>query len=159
MIMHMIIIIIMYLIRLRKGKVKMVLGNGQYYCINLAEEQYSIKLSIVLLPSHNHSADERKKLLHFFQGTLVSLVAEFMPATKKPIAYIPCFYCDHLHVEVELLLDGQQQDCPVVDKPIPPQHYQSLITDQGLSSCLVKFVVFNLIVVDIYRIQASTKRK
>jgi len=125
-------IFIIIFIRLRKGKVKMVLGNGQYYCISLAEEKYSIKLSIILLPAIKNSVDERKQLLYFFQAKLTSLVKEFMPATKKPIAYIPCFYCDRLHVEVNVLLNGQQQDCPMVDKPIPPQHYQSLTSEQGL---------------------------
>jgi len=110
----------------------MVLGNGQYYCISLAEEQYSIKLSIVLLPVTKNSLDERKQLLHFFKEKLANMVKEFMPAAKKPIAYIPCFYCDRLHAEVKLLLDGQQQDCPVVDKPIPPHHYQCLTSEQGL---------------------------
>jgi len=121
----------MYLVRLRKGKVKMVLGAGQYYCVSLAEEKHSIKLSIILLPASKSSSDERKELLHFFQGKLQGMVAEFMPATELPVGYIPCFYCDHLHVEVELLLDGEQQDCPAVDKPIPPYHYQSLHSDQG----------------------------
>ena len=109
----------------------MVLGVGQYYCISLAEEKYSIKLSIVLLPTSKSSSEERKELLHFFQGKLQGMVAEFMPATKLPVGYIPCFHCDRLHAEVELLLNGEQQHCPVVDKPIPPHHYQSLHSDQG----------------------------
>ncbi|XP_065893921.1 uncharacterized protein [Dysidea avara] len=118
------------LIWLRKGKAKMVLGNGQDYCVSLAEEEHCIKLSIILSADTEHSAKERRDLLEFFQSKLEEIVTDFMPASKMPIAYIPCFYCDQLHARVEVLLEGKQLRCPVKDKPLPKDYYCSLVTDQ-----------------------------
>ena len=110
----------------------MVLGNGQDYCVSLAEEEHCIKLSIILSADTEHSAEERRDLLEFFQSKLEEIVTDFMPASKMPIAYIPCFYCDQLHARVEVLLEGKQLHCPVKDKPLPKDYYCSLVTDQGL---------------------------
>jgi len=99
--------------RLRKEKVKMVLSSGQYYCVSLNEEKSYIKLSVVLLPNCEHSSQERIELLQFFQLKLEEVITEFMPASKLPIGYFPCCYCDQLHARVEALLNGKQQHCPV----------------------------------------------
>ena len=120
--------------RLRKGKVKMVLSSGQYYCVSLDEEKCSIKLSVILLPDREHSSLERVELLQFFQLKLEEVIADFMPASKLPIGYFPCCYCDQLHARVEALLNGRQQHCTVKDKPMPKDYYCSLVTDQG--TCL-----------------------
>ena len=109
-----------------------MLGNGQYYCLSLSEEKSSIKLSIILLPDNQHSSKERKELLDYVQSKLEAVIADFLPATKKPVAYIPCCYCDRMHVRLQLLLDGKQQHCSAVkDKPLPKNHYCHLVTDQG----------------------------
>ena len=133
----MLFMFVIIMIRLRKGKAKLVLGNGQYYCVSLSEEKSSIKLSIILLPDNQHSAKERIELLDYFQFKLEAVIADFLQAAKKPVAYIPCCYCDRLHVTLQLLLDGKQQHCSTAeDRPIPKDHYSSLITDQGESTLL-----------------------
>ena len=111
---------------------KLVLGSGQYYYLSHNEEKCSIQLSIVFIPDIDHSAKQRKELLKYFQSKLDELMTEFMPAAKKPVANLPCYHCDQLHVELQLLLKGKQQHCPIKDQPIPKQYYTDLITDQGL---------------------------
>jgi len=111
----------------------MMLGNGQDYCVSLAEEQHSIVLSIILSADTEHSAKERRELLKFFLLKLENVVLDFMPASKMPIAYIPCFYnCNELHAKVEDLLEGKQLRCPVQNTFIHKDYYCSLVTDKGL---------------------------
>ena len=110
----------------------MVLGPGQYYCVSLCKENCSIKLSFVLLPESNHSATQRVELLRYFQSKLGQVMEDFMSATSKAVAYIPCCYCSKLHMELEPLCTGRQQHCPKELKPIPMQHYYDLVNDQGL---------------------------
>ena len=121
-----------YVYRLRKGKVMMVLSRGQYYCISLCEEKYSIQLSFVFLPGGGHLAEHRIELLQYFQSKLEAVMADFMSATTKPVAYIPCCYCNKLHVELKLLLEGEQQHCPRKNQHLLDHHYCDLVTDQGL---------------------------
>ena len=109
----------------------MALSQGQRYCISLCEEKYSIQLSFVLLPGGGHLAEHRRELLQYFRSKLEVVMEDFMEATSKPIAFIPCCYCSQLHVELEMLLMGEQQDCPENIDPIPTQYYCDLITDQG----------------------------
>ena len=118
--------------RLRKGKVMMVLSAGQYYCVNLCKERESIKLSFVLLPGGVHPAEHRIKLLQYFQSKLEKVMEDFMSATSKAVAYIPCYYCSELHMQLQSLLKGKQQHCPKKMQPIPIQHYHDLVNDQGL---------------------------
>ena len=109
----------------------MVLGPGQYYCVNLCKESNSIKLSFVLLPGGSHSAKQRIKLLQYFQSKLEQVMEDFMSATSKAVAYIPCCYCSQLHMELKSLRVGKQQHCPKEIQPIPLQHYYDLVNDQG----------------------------
>ena len=76
-------------------------------------------------------AEHRRELLQYFRSKLEVVMEDFMGATSKPIAFIPCCYCSQLHVELEMLLKGEQQDCPENIDPIPIQYYCDLITDQG----------------------------
>ena len=122
----------MYTYRLRKGKAMMALGHGQCYCISSCEEKFSIRLSFVFLQRGGHLAEHRKELLQYVQANLEVVMEDFMSATKKPIAYIPCCYCKDLHVELQLLLEGEQQYCPKDMQPVPNQYYCDLITDKGL---------------------------
>jgi len=117
--------------RLRKGKIMMVLSPGQYYCVNLCRESNSIKLSFVLLPGGNHSAEQRIELLQYFQSKLEQVMEDFMSATTKAVAYVPCYYCSQLHMELKSLRMGKQQHCPKEIQPIPLQHYYDLVNDQG----------------------------
>ena len=109
----------------------MVLGNGQYYTVSLAEEKFSIQLSIILLPNTEHSAELRKDLLQYFMSKLDLVVEDFMSAAKKPIAYIPCCFCNQLHLRLSLLLQGKQQHCPIKNKPLLLKYYRTLVSDEG----------------------------
>lgn len=117
----------------------MVLGRDQYFSISLCEQQYSIRLSFILLPGAQHSADRRIELLQYFQCKLEMVMEDFMKASTKPVAYIPCCFCDELHVEFQRLLEREQQHCASVGKPLPDEHYRDLITDEGI------FVMFELL--------------
>ena len=110
----------------------MVLGRDQYYCLNSCEEKYSLQLSFMLLPGGDHSADQRIELLMYFESKLEMVMEDFMTASSKPVAYIPCCYCEELHVEFQLLLDGEQQHCANVKKPLPDDYYCDLITNKGV---------------------------
>ena len=130
--------------RLRKGKVMMVLGPGQYYCISLCKERDSIKLSFVLLPGDDHPAEQRIELLQFFQFQLEQVMEDFMSATSKAVAYIPCCYCSQLHMKLKSLLMGRKQHCPNKMQPIPMQHYHDLVNDQGLYyHCKMYYLIFS----------------
>ena len=54
-----------------------------------------------------------------------------MKASTKPVAYIPCCFCDEFHVELQRLLEGEQQHCASVEKPLPDDYYCDLITNKG----------------------------
>ena len=119
--------------RLRKGNVMMSLSRGQHYCISLCEEKYSIQLSFIFLQGGGHLAEHRIELLQYFQSKLEVVMEDFMSAASKPVSFIPCCHCSDLHVELQLLLDGEQQVCPNKNmQPIPEQHYCDLVKDQGL---------------------------
>ena len=117
--------------RLTKDKGTMVLGRDQYYCITVCEEKDGIQLSFILLSGGHHSADQRIDLLLYFQRKLEMVMEDFMQASTKPVAYIPCCFCDELHVELQRLIRGQQQHCASVRKPLPDEHYLDLIIDKG----------------------------
>lgn len=123
--------------RLTKDKGTMVLGRDQYYCVSMCEEKDSIQLSFILLSGGRHSADQRIELLLYFQHKLEMVMADFMHASTKPVAYIPCCFCDDLHVEVQRLIKGQQQHCASVGKSLPDKHYLDLIINKGMLSFLV----------------------
>ena len=124
---------------MRKGKLKMVLGKGQYYCVSLCEELCSIQLTF-LLHGKNHSAKQRRELFQYIQSKIELFMDEFMKASTKPKAYIPCYYknCTELHVELELLCDGDQH-CPSQEEPLPDDYYHDLFTDHGMY--IVIFVI------------------
>ena len=119
--------------RLRKGKAKMALGRGQYYCINQCEEMFSIQLSF-LLHGKDHSSQQRLELFQYIQSKIDQLMQDFMTASTLPNVYLPCYYqeCNELHVELQLLCDGEDQHCPTVEKPIPDDYYRDLFPNQGL---------------------------
>ena len=124
----------MYLFnRLRKGKIKMALGSGQFYCVSLCEEMCCIQLSI-LLHGKNHSAEQRIELMEYLESKLQLLMHDFMQASTKPKGYIPCFYqnCNLLHIELELLRNGEEQHCPTEENTIPDDYYCDLFPSQGL---------------------------
>ena len=83
----------------------MVLGLGQYYCVNSCKESNSVKLS---LPRGKHPAEQRLELLQYFQSKLEQVMEDFMSATSKAVAYIPCCYCSQLHMELKSLCMGKQ---------------------------------------------------
>ena len=120
--------------RLTKDKGTMVLGRDQYYSIDTCEEKDSIQLSLILLSGGRHSADQRIELLQYFQCKLEMVMEDFMQASTKPVAYIPCCYCDELHVELRYLIERQQQHCASVGKPLPDEHYLDLITNKSMLS-------------------------
>ena len=109
----------------------LALSRGQKYCISFCEENHSLQLSFVFLPGGGHLAVHRKDLLEHFQSNLEVIMEDFMNATSKPVAYIPCCFCSQLHVELQLLIEGEQQHCLETMQPIPQQHYCDLVTDQG----------------------------
>ena len=57
----------------------------------------------------------------------------FMQASTKPKAYIPCYYkeCNSLHVELQWLCDGIHQHCPIEEKPIPDHYYCDIFSNKG----------------------------
>ena len=111
---------------------KMVLGQGQYYCVSLREELCSIQLTF-FLHGKNHSAEQRFDLYQYIQNKLELLMKNFMQASTKPKAYIPCYYkeCNKLHVELQLLCDGKDQYCPLEEKPVPDYYYCDLFFNRG----------------------------
>ena len=111
----------------------MVLGSGQYYCVSLCEEMCSIQLSF-LLHGKNQLGEQRLELFQYIQSKLELLMNDFMQASTKPKAYIPCYYkdCSKLHVEVKMLRYGEEQHCPTVEKPVPEDYYRDLFPIQGL---------------------------
>ena len=133
---------IMLCIRLRKGKMKMVLGKGQYYCVSLCEELCSIQLTF-LLHGRNHSAKQRQELFHYIQSKIELFMDEFMQASTKPKAYIPCYYhnCTEPHVELELLCDGEEQHCPFKEEPVPDDYYCDLFPHHGMSALIFYFLL------------------
>ena len=110
----------------------MVLGRDQYYHISVCEEKYSFQLTFILLQGGHHSADQRIELVQYFQNKLKMVMEDFMKASAKPEVYIPCCFCDELHVEFQLLLDGEQQNCASVCKPLPEKYYCYRVTDEGI---------------------------
>ena len=120
--------------RLTKDKGTMVLGRDQYYSVNTCEEKDSIQLSLILLSGGRHSADQRIELLQYFQCKLEMVMEDFMQASTKPVAYIPCCFCDKLHVELQPFIKRQQQHCAGVGKPLPDEYYLDLITNKGMLS-------------------------
>ena len=122
-----------YTYRLRKGKVMMSLSRGQCYCISLCEEKFSIQLSFVLEPGGRHLAEHRRELLQYFQSNLEAIMKDFMGATSEPIVYIPCCFCNQLHIKLQSLKDEEQEYCPNhKQSAIPEQHYSDLLKDKGL---------------------------
>ena len=111
----------------------MALGREQYYTISLCEEKCSIRLSF-LQHKKSHSTEQCIELLEYFGAKLHLLMKDFMQASTKPVAYIPCSYqeCNELHIELDLLRNGEYQHCPTVEKPVPGDYYCDLFTNQGL---------------------------
>ena len=126
--------------RLRKGKVKIVLDRNQQYCVSLQEDMCSIQLSF-MLHGKDSSAEHRYQLFQYLQSKLELLMNDFMQASTKPNAYVPCYYkdCHKLHVELQLVCNKEYQYCPTEDKPVPDGYYFDLFYDQGLqyNHCLI----------------------
>ena len=118
--------------RLRKDNAMLALGRNQYYRINVCEEKYSLQLTFILLPGGQHSAEQRIEFVTCFQNNLEMVMEDFMKASTKPEVYIPCCFCEELHVEFEPLLNGEQQHCASVQKPLPDEYYYDLITNKGI---------------------------
>ena len=118
--------------RLRKRKVMMVLGHGQFYCVSLHEEMCSIQLSF-LLHGKDHAADQRFELFQYIKSKLELLMDDFMKASTKPRVYVPCYFmnCNQLHVELQSLCNGNNQYCPKVVKPVPDDYYSDLFPCTG----------------------------
>ena len=116
----------------------MVLGRGQYYCVSLCEELCSIQLTF-LLHGKNHSAQQRHELFQYIQSKIEQLMTNFMTASKKPKAYIPCYYknCNKLHVKLDRLCNGYEQHCPLEEKPLPDDYYCDLFSDQGNNNIVI----------------------
>ena len=134
--------------RFRKGKVMMVLGHEQYYCVSLHEEKHSIQLSF-LLHGKDHAADQRFELFQYIQSKLELLMNDFMKASTKPRVYIPCYFmnCNKLHVELQLLCNGKNQHCPKVVKPVPDNYYSDLFPCTGKYYCLLSMMCLTCIFV------------
>ena len=120
-------------VRLRKGKVKMVLGRGQSYFVSVCKEICSIQVTF-LLHGEKHSANQRVELLQFIQSKLELLMKDFMQASRKPVAYVPCYYqdCHKLHVKLQMVRDREYKYCHTKGKDIPDHYYWDLLNDQGL---------------------------
>ena len=121
------------LCRLRKGKVKIVLDCNQQYCVSLHEDTSSIQLSF-LLHGKDSSAEQRFQLFQYIQSKLEQLMNDFMQASTKPKAYVPCYYkdCHNFHVELQLVCSKEYQFCPTKEKPISDNYYSDLFSDRGL---------------------------
>ena len=127
--------------RLRKGKVKMVLGRGQYYCVSLCEQFCTIQLTFIL-HRKDHSAKQRIELFQYIQSKIELLMKDFMQASTKPKAYIPCYYkdCSKLHVELELLYDVDGQHCPFKEEPLPDEYYKDLFPGPGIDNTIAYYI-------------------
>lgn len=111
----------------------MALGREQYYCISLCEKIHAIQLSF-LLHEKNRSSDQRIELFQYIQFHIELLMKDFMQASTKPKAYVPCYFenCNKLHVELQLLLNGICQNCPTEEKPLPYDYYFDIFPKQGV---------------------------
>ena len=118
---------------LRKGNVKMVLDRKQEYCVSLCEEMSSIQLSFVL-HGKDSSAEHRYQLFMYIQSKLELLMNDFMQASTKPKAFVPCYYkdCHEIHVELQLLCNKEHQFCSTKEEFIPDDYYIDLFPHQGL---------------------------
>ena len=145
---------VLYICSLRKGKVKMVLDCKQEYCVSLCEEMSSIQLSF-LLHGKDSSAEHRYQLFMYIQSKLELLMSDFMQASTKPKAYVPCYYkdCNKLHVEVQLLSSKEYQYCSTEGKYIPDDYYFDLFPDQGLHYNNVKLI--NLFFMHVFSVRRS----
>ena len=116
----------------------MALDGGQYYYVNLSEDMFCIQLSF-LLYAKQHSSQQHLELFQYILTKLKQLMKDFMQASTTPTAYVPCYYqdCNKLHVELQLLCDGEIQHCPTVEMPIPGDYYHDLFSDQG--TCYYKY--------------------
>ena len=114
----------------------MALDRGQYYYVTLSEKTFCIQLSFLLYGKH-HSSQHRLELFQYILSKLKQLMEDFMQASIAPTAYVPCYYqdCDKLHVELQLLHDGEIQHCPTVEKPIPDEYYCDLFPNKGTCYC------------------------
>ena len=111
----------------------MRLGRGQSYCVSVCEQNCSIQVTF-LLHGKKHSANQRVELLQFIQSKLELLMKDFMQASRKPVAYVPCYYqdCQKLHVKLQMLHRGEDQYCPTKGQDIQDHYYWDLFNDQGL---------------------------
>ena len=74
-------------------------------------------------------------------------MSDFMQASTKPKAYVPCYYqdCNKLHVELQLLCSKDEyQYCPTEEKPVPDDYYSDLF--QGLIILLMFIIFYSLCV-------------
>ena len=90
--------------RLTKYEIKMVLSKGQLYHVKLCEESSAIQLDIVLVKNLEGAAECRKELISFFQRKLNEICKEIIPASAKPITFVPCPNCGNPHIKYDTLL-------------------------------------------------------
>jgi len=119
----------LYLNRLKRHEIMMVLDEGQYYGVSLCEERVSIKLDIILDKNLEDSLEHRKQLVEFFQSKFDQLCKELIPASEKPKVCIPCPFCKNPHIKYKDHPGGVF--CKTQKKTVPRNYYQDLMIYQG----------------------------
>ncbi|XP_065883364.1 uncharacterized protein [Dysidea avara] len=118
---------------LKKYEIMMVLDHGQFYRVTICEEHTSIQLDIILEKYVGEdSSENRKQLVNFFQSKLNQICKDWIPACPKVKAFIPCPFCNDLHILYKSLSkESLRLVCSTIKKPIPSGYYQNIFCCEG----------------------------
>ena len=128
----------MFVFRIRRHIIKLVLGHDQLYYVSLCEDYDSIRLAItpdISKTVTSRGFQERWALIEDFNIKLMETVKTFMPASDPPQRYIPCYRCPKLHLKLDDIRKG--------DRPLHCVHGR---LDEGYYRDLRKYQGNHLIV-------------
>jgi len=109
----------------------MVLDHGQFYCVSICEEHTSIQLDIILEKYvEKGSSENRKQLITFFKSNLDQICKDWIPACPKVKAFIPCPFCNNLHILYKNI--SKELACSTKRQAIPSDYYQNLLCSRGM---------------------------
>ena len=113
--------------RLRHGKVGLQLGRHQKYYISHCEEKKSIQLTITAVGDDDDSHQERRELIDDVTKLLDDVMKVFMPAARRPMLFVPCPLCSHLHIHLSDMFSGDTIFCPQShDAALPAGYYGNI---------------------------------
>ncbi|XP_065912961.1 uncharacterized protein [Dysidea avara] len=119
------------IVGLTKYEINIVLSKGQLYHVKLSEESSTIQLDIVLVKSLEGAAECRNELISFFRSKLNEMCTEIIPASAKPIPFVPCPNCGNPHIKYDSLIQKKDLHCGTF---VPDDWYEGLLTSPGIES-------------------------